>query len=434
MTKFLSSICGSLAVATVVVGVVYADTFEYLTYTVPSGWVKQSSTNYRRTNGIGAISFIASYATNASPTDEFSRMWRTRVEPTISVAAPRPQLERDGEYVAAVGVNQIQAKDAVMTVSLVTFVGRGRAIGVLVISSGDNVLGEVTAFLDSIKITPGSALPASAGPSSNGEVAVDFDVPPGYVQQRESGNVLLNPRAASNDTPCVYGLTPPRPSAGDLEKDARAAISGLFPEWRTRINSSYAAMRGIAGDGWPYFWYQTDVERQAAGGFENANVMATAFPGGEGQVNILWGIGNNARCRLDDINFLRIFHSLRPRGPASNAGAFAAQLPGTWRLTESSGLAQYVFKSGNRYEYALGTVTHFGLQSTTFSTVSDGRWGLIGSQLILTPDRAGRGVQKLRVRIFDETDSFSGRWKRVMSILDESAMTSMEVRYMRVEN
>lgn len=437
--RFFRSMLALLAVVTLMTGEAYAETFEFLTYSPPRGWVSQPLQDgiaYRRAEGIGLIALYASYPANGSPSDEFVKMWRARVEPTIQGTAPKPELQRDGDYTAAIASTRVNAKDTVMSVSLVVFVGRGRTLGVLAMSAGEDVFREVTAFFDSVKITSGKTAVANPGPAASGEIAVDFDVPPGYVSQREGANVLLTPKTVDDTTPCAYGISPSRASTGDLEKDTRAALGELFPGWQTRTNSSYAAMRGVGGGGWPYFWYRTDVERLSGGKYDYANIMATAFSGARGQVNILFGIGSISNCRLNDINFARIFHSLQPRGWYSDGGkALAGELrDGIWRLTERGALAQYKFKAAGRYEYGMAADTSVSKYAPkAFSTVRDGNWQLRGSELILTPDGQGQGVEKYKVRVYDEMDSFSQRWKRAMSLLNENAKPALEVQYMRID-
>src|SRR5262245_46676248 len=155
---YLSMLC-ILAVMTLLADKAYADTFEFLTYPPPRGWTNQASQDgrsYRRSSGIGLITFYASYPATGSASDEFVRMWRARVEPTLPGPAPKPQLQPDGDYVAAIGGQRVDAKGTITTISLVTIVGRGRAIGILTMSAGDEVFREVTAFLDSLDLAPGA--------------------------------------------------------------------------------------------------------------------------------------------------------------------------------------------------------------------------------------------------------------------------------------
>ncbi|HKQ79980.1 MAG TPA: hypothetical protein VJ810_40185 [Blastocatellia bacterium] len=434
---FCLSMLGLLAVMTILTGEAYADTFEFLTYTPPRGWMNQASQDgriYRRASGIGLIAFYASYPATGPASDEFVRMWRARVEPTLPGPAPKPQLQPDGDYVAAIGAQRVDAQGAITTISLVTIVGRGRAIGVLAMAAGDEADREVTAFLNTIDVAPGTpaATASKSGSVPGVEIEVDFDAPPGYVSRRDGRMVVLTPTTVDEKTPCAYGVSPARPSNGALDSDARAAILEALPGWQLK-SDSYNAMRGVAGDGWPYFWFRADVQRLVAGSYEYATAMTMAFPAGPGRVNIVWGVGNPARCTLDDLAFARLFHSLRPRGWNSDGGkALSRDLQGTWRNSQRVGIAQYKFMANGRYEFGIGTSTTTGLLERTSSSVSDGRYELRGAELTITPDRRDRGVSKYRVRIYDEF--VLGRWTRAMSLLDENAKPALEAQYMRIED
>lgn len=432
---FYILILGSL-IATIFTGKSYAGTFEFLSYTPPSGWTNQAAqdkTSYQRKEGIGLIAFYPGYPTNRSASEEFAGMWRVRLEPTLKGTAPQPQIQSDGDYTVAFGAQVVNARGTMTTVMLAAFVGQGRAVCVLSMSAGENVLSEVTVFFDSIKINPKtSAATANSGSISNGEIEVDFDVPPGYVSKREGQMIMLAPKTMDEKTPCVYGISPPRSSSGNLETDARKAILEMLAGWQIK-SDSYNAMRGLSAEGWNYFWFRTDVQSLVNGSYQNLAGMTMTFPAGTGRVNIVWGFGNPAQCKLDDLTFARLFHSLRPRGWTSDGGnAFTRELKGTWRLSESIGIAQYKFMENGRYEFGMSTTTSIGLQNTTSSSVSDGRFDLRGTELVLTPDRRNRGVSKYRVRIYDEY--VHGRWTRAMSLLDESSNPALDVQYMRIED
>jgi hypothetical protein len=310
---------------------------------------------------------------------------------------------------------------------------------VLGTAAGDEALREVTTFFDSVNIAaapPATATPTPQGQASDSvgrnEIEVDFEVPPGYVSRREGRMVVLAPTTIDDKFPCAYGVGPARPSNGTLDADARAALPEILSGWQIK-SDNYNAMRGTAGAGWPYFWFRTDVQRLVGASYEYATAMTMAFPAGPGRVNIVWGVGNPARCTLDDLTFARLFHSLRPRGWSSDGGkALSRDLQGTWRNSMSVGMAQYKFMANGRYEFGIGSVTRMGLLERTSSSVSDGRYELRGAELILTPDRRDRGVSRYRVRIYDEF--VLGRWTRAMSLLDEDAKPALEVQYMRIED
>jgi hypothetical protein len=310
---------------------------------------------------------------------------------------------------------------------MVTFVGRGRALGVVTVTAGDEVQREVTAFLNTVSIGSGTA----SATNSADAFEVEFDVPSGYLSKRESGMIVLTPVTVNDETPCAYGIAPARSSSGNLESDARSAVNDVVSGWQIK-NERYEAMKGVAAAGWPYYWFRTDVQRLAGSSYEYATVMTMAFPASAGRVNVVWGAGNPARCLLDDVSFARLFHSLRPRGWTSDGGkSLTSAIQGTWRNSQSVGMAQYKFLPNGKYEYGIGTITRLGIFETTASSASDGRWELRGSELIITPNVRGRAPSKYRVRVYDEF--VAGRWTRAMSLLDEASKPALEVQYMRVE-
>ena len=426
-SAFCRLLLGLLTVGTLFAGETYADTFEFLTYTPPaSGWTKLMSADgpvYRRANGIGLISFYASYPTTGTAADEFAKTWKTRIETPLSVKAPQPKIENEGDYQIAIGAQNVDAQGTLTAISLVTFVVRGRAMSISTVAAGDDAIREVSAFFDTISIEKSPV--TAAAPS--GAIEVDFDVPPGYVSQRDGNTILLKPNNLDRTTPCAYGLSPSRPSSGNLETDARTAILEPLPGWQIKSHH-YNAMRGTSGSGWPYFWLRTDVQQMSGGSMQYLTAMSMAFPAGEGRVNILWGFGSTGPCSVDDLTFQRLFFSLRPRGSTSDGGkALGRELPGLWRDTQSQGMAQYQFLPDGRYEYGLGTSTTFGNLETRTGSAKSGRWELRDSVLHLTSGRAG----KYRVRVYDEF--LGGVWRRAMSLLNESQNPPQDVQYMKIE-
>jgi hypothetical protein len=260
-------------------------------------------------------------------------------------------------------------------------------------------------------------------------------VPPGYAAQRDGPMIVLMPAAVNEKTPCVYGLSPARASKGSLEADARAAVLEALPGWQLK-DESFSAMRGTAGAGWKYFWFRALAQGPVNGRLRPGYVMATAFPAaGAGRVNIVWGFGpaGEPRCELDDASFLRLFHSLRPRGWSSDGGrALASELQGLWQNSQRSGLARMNFTNNGRYDSGLATSARIGMLERTASSVSDGGYSLNGDLLTLTPDRRERGVSRYRVRVFESY--LAGRWSRFMTLFDENASPPSEIRYDRIVN
>jgi hypothetical protein len=407
---------------------VYADTFEFLTFTAPSGWTKQpvqDGMTYRRPNGVGLIYFYNSLASTGAAADEFVKMWRARVEPTLPGPAPQPHLEQDAHYSVAIGAKTVDAQGTPTYISLVIFVGRGRALGFLTMSAGNDIQRELATFFQSLDTTPPGNVGGPGG--GGGDIDIDFTPPPGYTSQRDGRMIVLKPTTIDRTTPCVYGISPARPSRGNLEADARTALLEPLPGWQIK-SDHYNAMRGTSGAGWPYYWYRTDVRRLVGPSYENLTAMAMAFPSGPNRVSIFWGFGSTGVCNVDDMTFLRLFFSLRAHGVTADGGkALARELQGRWRDTQNTGMAQYRFRPDGRYDYGLGTSTTFGNLETRTGSVGDGRWELRGSDLTMTGSRAG----KYRVRIYDEF--LGGVWRRAMSLLNEGAKPALDVQYMRIE-
>ena len=436
MTKiFRRLLLGLFIVGILFASDMYADTFEFLNYTPPAGWAKQVTNEgvvYKRATGVGAITIYASYPATGAAANEFEKFWQMRLGSVVPGAAPRPKVEREGDYAVAIGGQQVSAQDAVVSFSLVTFVGRGRAIGVMMVTAGDNVLNEATAFLNTLSIAP--VEPATAASSTTASaIEVDFDVPAGYVSQRDGQMVVLKPSNLSRATPCIYGISPARPSRGSLELDARVALLEPLPGWQFK-SDHYNAMRGTAGAGWSYYWMRTDVQRRVGPSFEYMTAMAMAFPSGTDRVSIFWGFGSTGPCTLDDLTFLRLFFSLRPRGWTADGGkALGRELQGLWRDTQNVGMAQYKFLPNGLYQYGLGTSTTFGNLETRTGGATDGRYVVRDSELTIFPiDLHGRGTAKFRVRVYDEF--LGGVWRRAMSLLNEGANPPLDVHYMRVDD
>lgn len=135
-----------------------AETFEHVRYSTPAGWTAQATQDgksylYRDATASGIIVLFNSRPAQLSPAAAFEEDWRMRMVPVCGVAAPVPQLAQEGDVTAATGVvTMLQQGNPVMAV-LVTLVGRGRALSVVAIASGDGGR-HVTAFLDTLAVAP----------------------------------------------------------------------------------------------------------------------------------------------------------------------------------------------------------------------------------------------------------------------------------------
>ena len=234
------------------------------------------------------------------------------------------------------------------------------ALGVVGMSTGGRHR-EVQVFFRTPNADPNATTGAAASsPAQAGTLA--FDVPPGYVQERRGDVTILAPAVASERTPCIYGIAGVRPATGNLEADAESALlQAVVPGWR-KLDDRHYAMRGVGAAGWSYVWYRAAFEGEINGQRQAVNAMAMVLPAGQGRVHVVWGMGNIARCLLDDATFEQLFHSLRPGGWASDGGqAFTRALAGTWRYTSSAGLQQFTFRADGTYDRDLGSRATVGI-------------------------------------------------------------------------
>ena len=420
-SRLLKSMRFGLALAAVVAlaGPARAETFDLITYTPPAGWPAKAASDaklYVRSSGVGAIAIYASVADT-----DFATLWKLRVEPVVRVGAPAPQVSREGDVTIAIGASQSQSNNGAVTVALAAITRAGRTMTITTLTSGDAAFAEASAFLETIRFV--SAPPSQPQPA--GAIEVEFAAPSGYAQGRDGNHVTFAPAKLDEKTPCAYAIAPARASTGDLERDALNAFADVLPGWQVRLDR-YTVQRGIAPAGWSYRWIRTDANN----GQTFVNAMTMAFPAGPGRVNIVWGLGSNAHCMLDDRAFAQLFHSLKPRGWKPDYTAFARDLQhGMWRYTNRVGLLQYKFLANGRYEFGMGTVTNMGTFERQRSSVADGAYSLRDGAIVLSPDRGG--TTKLYLRGYEEQTSGGGLAWRKLEIVDAASGTDVEYEWIQ---
>jgi hypothetical protein len=412
------------------------DTFEFVTFTPPPGWsVSQveAGRRYSRSepDGVGVIQLLASRPATGPAAREFAEMWRAHAEP-IAGPPPQPTAGSEGEVTVALGASEVASQGTTVRVVVVTLLWRGRALGVVGMATGPRRQAELEAFFGTLRATPSAAPAPAPGPAGQGAAGdLGFTEPPGYVQQRNGDVIVLTP-AASERTPCIYGIAPAAASSGNLEADAEAAlVQVVVPGWR-RLDGNRYAMRGVSAAGWEYVWVRAAFQGELGGQPQAVNAMATVLPAGPGRVHVVWGMGSISRCLLDDVPFEQLFHSLRPAGWTSDEGrALSRALVGSWRYTASTGLQQLHFRADGRYERDLGTRASVGVTERTSATASGGRFTLRDGALVLAPEHRPQSPDRYRVRLYDEW--VSGGWKRAIALLDETANPPLVVPYYRVD-
>ncbi len=403
-----------------------AETFESVTFTPPPGWSAQKDATgqgYFRKDamGTGAVFLFPGRPATGAPAAAFAEEWRARVAPLASVPAPQPTLQTKGDFTVAMGAAQGQPGAIV----LVTLVGRGRAQSVLGVAGTEEILKQVSAFFDSVDVAGAPpAGPAAAQPG----LELEFDPPPGYVAQLDAGGVTLKPKTPSRDAPCTYGILAPRPSRASFEADADAALSDLLPGWGKRYSGENEhrnkVKRGTGATGWPFYSYRADMQKVGQAG--PLSLMVMVVPAGPKRVSVVWG-GGDVLCTADDLGFVRLFHSLRPRGWTSDGGkALSQALVGSWTMHSGNALGVYVFRADGSFDDgSQATHTSGDVETTTSRAAAGGSWTLRGNELSLT---TGKSTRSYRIRIVDERDVI---WMRSLYLLNETAVPPYEVHYAR---
>ena len=231
----------------------FADTFEFLTFTPPSGWTKQTATDgvvYRRPTGVGLVTVYSGQPASDTAEREFAKMWAEKIEPALSLKAPVLAIETDGDYRVAIGSATVDVEGKRTGITLMTIVRKGRVVGLSAVFVGEDVGREIAPFFLSIKLE-GSVGPNGGRPGgATNTIDLDFEVPAGYSLTRDGNMQVMKPNVVDRATPYVYGVSPSRPSKGNAETDARDALLEPLPGWQVKGNN-YSAMRGKSADGCP---------------------------------------------------------------------------------------------------------------------------------------------------------------------------------------
>jgi len=422
-------IVGSLVAVALAAG--GAERFESILYVPPpAGWSVLDLGEERRfvrqeETGNGLILLTRRPATG-SPVEAFAALWQEHAARLVPGPAPEPSSRREAEFTVLSGARKIVSAGAPVTASVLAVVGHGRAVGVVGISTGEEVQSEVAALLESVRLAPdpGAAV-AAGGPETAGEL--EYEVPPGYLERSEPGRIVLLPEVLDAPTPCVYGLAPPRRTSGSLESDAQAALLEVLERsWRP-VAARRKEMRGTSSTGWPYAWVRSAFQRDPPGADETV-AMAMVLPAGGGRVHVVWGRGSSAQCGLHDVSFERLFHGLRPGGWTSDGGrALARDVVGTWLSGGPAGARKLVLGADGRYER---TSTSEGTGAPPGMPIH-GRYVLRGSELTLTAEEGARDVRRYRVRLFD--DRRPEGWRRFLTLLEDRPGRARIRKYARTD-
>jgi hypothetical protein len=310
------------------------ETFDIATFESPPGWQREAQPGLlllRSPAGDGQIVLHASFASTASPADNFSAEWaRLVVAPLGSVPEPQVTTERSPDgWTAVVGAANVVRQGVSVAVLQVTSTGFGRAISVAAHLTSAARGAEVTRFFERIDFRT-DATPNAPASSSVGAAGARAG-----TAARAPASVVPIPSAGfAGDRPTGLFL---RTSVGNIgasrvELDARLFLPG------ERIARVFPFGGGDSFD-------TSRCSPDTCGTYE---LVAGTF-------NVRWDGG-----QVERLNYERTTDGLRLDGamfrPARSLGA--AALVGEWSGAQGSGgsfVNVYRFERDGRFSFGSGT-------------------------------------------------------------------------------
>jgi hypothetical protein len=142
------------------------DSFEFVNFSPPPGWVLQNVEGgrvYARANGVGTVTLTASRPDFRSAPEVFAAVWRTEVQPAVGAPPPEPQLLRQDDFAMAVGGGHVTTQDKTLFVSLMAVAGFGRSLDIFGMAADAEALRELVAFFDTVTfVAPGAPAPSAS--------------------------------------------------------------------------------------------------------------------------------------------------------------------------------------------------------------------------------------------------------------------------------
>jgi hypothetical protein len=312
------------------------ETFDIATFELPPGWQRETQPGLlllRSPAGDGQIVLLPSFASAASPADNFTAEWARLVTASLG-AVPEPQLttERSPDgWTAVIGATNVTRQGATSALLQVTATGFGRAMSVLAQLTSDARAGEVTQFFERFEFRAGSSSAAA-------------DVAP----QRPGATTALptNPVAAPPSAVRIApaGFAGDRPT-GLFYRVVVATVGGRTVELETRLFLDGNRIARVFPFGGAETFASARCSPDTCGTYElEARTLRVRWDGG----------------RIDRWAYERTAEGLRLDGtPFRPARALtAAALVGEWSGGQSAGSAianLYRFEPGGRFWFGSGT-------------------------------------------------------------------------------
>ena len=330
----------SIALGAVVLAADAQETFDIATFELPPGWQREAQPGLlllRSPAGDGQIVLLPSFASAASPADNFTAEWARLVTASLG-AVPEPQLttERSPDgWTAVIGATNVTRQGATSALLQVTATGSGRAMSVLAQLTSDARAGEVTQFFERLEFRAGS--PSGAADAASPRPGATTALPTNPVAALPSA-VRIGPAGFVGDRP-----------TGLFHRVVVATVGGRTVELETRLFFEGNRIARVFPFGGAETFDAARCSPDTCGTYElQARTLTVRWDGG----------------RSDRWAYERTAEGLRLDGaPFQPARALtAAALVGEWSGGQSAGSAAgniYRFEPGGRFWFGSGT-TGFG--------------------------------------------------------------------------
>ncbi len=330
----------SVALGATALAVAGQETFDIATFESPPGWQRETQPELlllRSPAGDGQIVLLPSFASTASPADNFAAEWAKLVTASLG-AVPEPQIttERSPDgWTAVIGATNVTRQGATFALIQVTATGSGRAISVVAQLTSEARANEVMQFFERLEFRAGASSSATGAPPP----------PSSATTVRPTGPVAAPPSAVRI---APAGFAGDRPT-GLFYRVVVATVGGAAVELETRLFLEGKRIARVFPFGGGDVFDPARCSPDTCGTYElEARTFSVRWDGG----------------RIDRWAYERTAEGLRLDGtPFRPARALTvAALVGEWSGGQSGGSAVanlYRFEPGGRFWFGSGT-TGFG--------------------------------------------------------------------------
>lgn len=440
-----------------------ASQFDIATFTPPAGW--------QRSDVNGIVQLQARHTTDGRPTycqiflfpsrtgsadapQNFAAEWARLIAQQFGVAAlPQTQSKQtpDGWTAVTGGVNVMQ-RGIPVTVMLFTVTGHDRIMSLVIDESGQEYGAAVNAFVGSLAfhapesgqaaapppvaapVAPAPVVPGTGGVSVTGNYA--YSIPQGWSGTAyPDGGIVYGSQMYNNGERCQISVFPLRPTSGNLVTDARTVYAQIF-QTDPFQNNDYpypgaVFIRGISGDGWPYFIIQKSIHGRVGdyGTLLGTRLMAVGLgpqtatitsTGKDPEVSMCFG-------EIVHDDWPAFFHTVHFKNwtVVPQEREVQRRLAGTWTVVTSTVADRYVFAANGRFASAAAAMTTTAISptellQTTNAYFGNGAYTISGSAITLTKDTDRAHPERGYFRVEQVSKDGGATWTDRLCLLMEN--------------